>query len=56
MATLAKWGQTYKVLLDTGFTTTAFILNTSTLDGTDVLDGNVEFADVTEWVTSVNIR
>lgn len=56
MATLAKWGQTYKVLLDTGFTTTAFILNTSTLDGTDVLDGNVEFADVTEWVTSINIR
>jgi hypothetical protein len=56
MAEQAIWGQTYKVLLDTGFTTTAFILGSSTLDGSDVLDGNVEFADVTEWVTSVNIK
>lgn len=56
MAEQAIWGQTYKVMLDTGLTTTAFILGTSTLGGSDVLNGNVEFADVTEWVTNVNIR
>ncbi len=56
MAKTAIWGQTYKVLLDTGLTQDAFVLDSSTLNGVDVLDGNVDFADVTEFVLSVNIR
>ncbi len=56
MAKTAIWGQTYKVLLDTGLPQDEFILDSSTLDGADVLDGNVDFADVTEFVLSVNIR
>ena len=56
MAKTAIWGQTYKVLLDTGLPQDQFILDSSTLDGADVLDGNVDFADVTEFVLSVNIR
>ena len=56
MAKTAIWGQTYKVLLDTGLPQDEFILDSSTLNGADVLDGNVDFADVTEFVLSVNIR
>ena len=56
MAKTAIWGQTYKVLLDTGLTQDAFTLDSSTLNGVDVLDGNVDFADVTEFVLSVNIK
>ena len=56
MAKTAIWGQTYKVLLDTGLTQDAFTLDSSVLDGVDVLDGNVDFADVTEFVLSVNIK
>ena len=56
MAKTAIWGQTYKVLLDTGLTQDAFTLNSSTLNGTDVLDGVVDFADVTEFVLNVNIK
>lgn len=56
MAKTAIWGQTYKVLLDTGLPQDQFILDSSTLNGADVLDGNVDFADVTEFVLSVNIR
>jgi hypothetical protein len=56
VAKTAIWGQTYKVLLDTGLTQDAFTLDTSTLNGTDVLDGVVDFADVTEYVLSLNIK
>ena len=56
MAKTAKWGQTYKVLLDTGLLQNEFQLDSSQLDGTNVLDGTVDFADVTEYVLSVNIR
>lgn len=56
MAKTAIWGQTYKVLLDTGLPQDQFTLDSSTLNGADVLDGNVDFADVTEFVLSVNIR
>ena len=56
MAKTAIWGQTYKVLLDTGLLDSAFILDSSTLNGTDILDGTVEFADVTEYVLSASIR
>jgi hypothetical protein len=56
MAKTAIWGQTYKVLVDTGLLQNEFILDTSTLDGTNILDGTVDFADATEYVTSINIR
>jgi hypothetical protein len=56
MAQTAIWGQTYKVLLDTGLTENGFVLGTSVLDGTAVLDGSVTFNDVTEYVLNLNIR
>ena len=56
MAKATKWGSTYKVLLDVGFLADAFILDTSLLDGTDVLDGSTDFVDITEYVTNININ
>ncbi len=56
MAKAAKWGSTYKVLLDVGFLADAFTLDSSLLDGTDVLDGSTDFVDVTEYVTNININ
>jgi hypothetical protein len=56
MAKATKWGSTYKVLLDVGFLTDAFTLDSSLLDGTDVLDGSTDFVDVTEYVTNININ
>ena len=51
-----KWGQPYSVLLDVGAIADAFILDTSTLDGTDVLDGSTDFVDATEYVLAVSIQ
>ena len=51
-----KWGQAYSVLLDVGAITDAFILDSSTLDGTDVLDGSTDFVDATEYVLAVGIQ
>jgi hypothetical protein len=45
----------YEVWLDPGFLINSFTLGTSTLGGTDVLDGNIDYYDVTEHVISVNI-
>lgn len=45
----------YAVFLDAGFLTDAFRLDSSTLDGTDVLTGTTEFFDVTEYVLAVSI-
>lgn len=56
MAKTAIWGQTYKVLLDTGLTEDGFVLDSSVLNGADVLSGNVRFNDVTEYVLSLNIK
>ena len=56
MAKMMKWGETVKVLLDVGFLADAFTLDSSTLNGTDVLDGSTDFVDITEYVTSVNIN
>jgi hypothetical protein len=56
MAKVMKWGETVKVLLDVGFLADAFTLDSSTLDGTDVLNGSTDFVDITEYVTSVNIN
>lgn len=51
-----KWGQEYSVLLDVGAIADAFILDSSLLDGTDVLDGSTDFVDATEYVLSVAIQ
>ena len=51
-----KWGQAYSVLLDVGQIANQFILDTSTLDGTAVLDGSGDFVDATEYVLSVAIQ
>ena len=51
-----KWGQAYSVLLDVGAVADAFILDTSTLNGTDTLDGTTDFVDATEYVLSVAIQ
>ena len=51
-----KWGQAYSVLLDVGATADAFILDSSTLDGTDTLDGTTDFVDATEYVLAVGIQ
>ena len=51
-----KWGQAYSVLLDVGAVADAFILDTSTLNGTDTLNGSTDFVDATEYVLSVAIQ
>ena len=51
-----KWGQAYSVLLDVGAIADAFILDTSTLNGTDTLDGTTDFVDATAYVLSVAIQ
>jgi hypothetical protein len=56
MAKVMKWGETVKVLLDVGFLADAFILDSSTLDGGDTLDGSTDFVDITEYVQAVNIN
>jgi len=56
MAKTLKWGQEYSVLLDVGAVADAFILDTSTLDGSDVLNGSTDFEDATEFVLAVAIQ
>ena len=56
MAKTLKWGQAYSVLLDVGATADAFILDSSTLDGTDTLNGSTDFVDATEYVLAVAIQ
>ena len=51
-----KWGQAYSVLLDVGAVADAFTLDSSLLDGTDVLDGSTDFVDATEYVLAVAIQ
>jgi len=51
-----RWGQEYSVLLDVGAVADAFILDSSTLDGTDTLDGSTDFVDATEYILAVAIQ
>jgi len=46
----------YDLFIDTGTLQDAFTLDTSLLDGTDVLDGSTTFAKVTFGTLNVNIR
>ena len=54
MATVLKSGEQIQVFIDVGATVDAFILDTSQLNGIDVLDGNA-FDDVAEFVQSLSI-
>lgn len=56
MPATMKWGEVMKVLLDVGFLTDSFKLDTSTLDGTDKLDGTTSYVDITNFVQSININ
>jgi len=56
MAKTLKWGQEYSVLLDVGAVSDAFILDTSTLNGSDTLNGSTDFEDATEYVLAVAIQ
>lgn len=49
------WGGTYTVILQVGFIVREFKLDSSTLNGTDVLDGTLEGVDVTEFVQEISI-
>lgn len=54
MASLNGLGD-YKVLLDAGWLLDAFRLDSSQLDGPDVLDGTISYVDVTAYVQGVSI-
>ena len=56
MSVTMPWGGTYQVLMQVGFIVREFTLDTSTLDGTDVLDGTLEGVDVTEFVQELTIN
>jgi len=49
------WGGTYTVILQVGFIVREFKLDSSTLDGSDVLDGTLEGVDVTQYVQEISI-
>lgn len=56
MSVTMPWGGTYQVLMQVGFIVRKFTLETSTLDGSDVLDGTLEGVDVTEYVQELTIN
>jgi hypothetical protein len=46
----------YSLEIDTGFLLDAFILDTSQLNGVDVLNGTTSFAEVLDGCTNVNVK
>ncbi len=50
------WGGVYTVLMEVGFVVRQFTLDSSILDGTDVLDGTLEGVDVTSFVKVLSIN
>ena len=55
MATTLVWGETLTVTMELGFLVRKFILDTSLLDGTDLLDGTLEGVFVEGFVQSISI-
>jgi hypothetical protein len=53
----AKWGMNYQALLDVGFITDEFTLDSPTngILGTSVLDGTTSFVDISQYVQNINI-
>lgn len=55
MATTLAYGESIECLCELGFIVREFTLNTSTLNGTDVLDGTLEGVDVSPYLFSATI-
>jgi len=55
MATTLVFGEQISVIAALGFIVREFTLNTSTLDGDDVLDGTLEGIDISPYVQSLSI-
>lgn len=55
MATTLASGESITCLCELGFIVREFTLDTSTLDGDDVLDGTLEGIDVSEYVRNIGI-
>lgn len=55
MATTLASGETLTVLAELGFIVREFTLNTSTLNGTDVLDGTLEGEDISGYCYEVSV-
>lgn len=55
MATVLVFGEQITVLAELGFIVREFQLDSSTLDGDDVLDGTLEGLDISEFVQSLSI-
>jgi len=56
MATTLVFGEQITVLAALGFVVREFTLDTSTLDGDDVLDGTLEGVDISPYVRSMSIN
>lgn len=56
MATTLVFGEQISVLTNIGATGGAFQLDSSVLNGEDVLDGQFQGVDVSEWVQSISIN
>ena len=56
MATTLVFGEQISVLAALGFVVREFTLDSSTLDGTDVLDGTLEGVDISPYVRSLSIN
>lgn len=56
MATTLVFGEQIAVIAALGFNTLEFTLDSSQLDGEDVLDGTIEGVDVSPYVRSLNIN
>lgn len=56
MATTLPWGESIAVFCELGFIVREFTLNTSTLDGDDVLDGTLEGIDISAYAQNVSIN
>lgn len=56
MATTLPWGEQVTVLCELGFIVREFTLDSSALDGDDVLDGTLEGIDISEYVQGLTIN
>lgn len=56
MTVTMAWGASYQVLMEVGFIVREFKLDSSVLDGTDVLEGTLDGIDVTEYIQDLTIK
>lgn len=49
------WGETFEILAELGFPVREFTLGTSTLNGTDVLDGTLEGLDISPYAQQIRV-